>query len=428
VGLLIVLFVFLCTLGIRRLGWLQFLEFYAYDYFIRQQERASTSDPIVLVEMTEEDIHNADLDYPIYDNKLAELLKVLEASQPAVIGLDIWRDIAVPKSGIYLEEFNQVLAAHSNIVAIFTLAGIAPPPALKDRPERIAFNDNFPVDVEVDSTLPKVRRSLLFENAGTGQEFDSLPFRLAVHYLEQKGIEPRPDPEDPNSFRLGKARLRKFQPNDGAYVGADGGGWQMLLDFRCPNRFNRYTISQALAGQIPPGSLQDKIVLVGINTPSVLDERVTPVHRSHRGIELQAMTVNQLLRQALHGEQPLRFWKDWHEDAWVLVWCLLGGAIGYRVRSPWRFGPESLACLAVIGGSGWIAFAYGWWIPMAAPAMGYAPAAVLVTSYVSFREKRERGQLMQLFSKQVSCRPTSPRRFGNNAMTSWPASGHAPKS
>ena len=58
---------------------LQFLEFHAYDFFIRHQPKAATSDPIVLVEMTEADIHSPALDYPIYDDKLAELLSMLEA-------------------------------------------------------------------------------------------------------------------------------------------------------------------------------------------------------------------------------------------------------------------------------------------------------------------------------------------------------------
>ena len=127
VSALIVLLVFGGALLVRHLGLLQFLEFQAYDFFIRRQPRAASSEPIVLVEMTEEDIHSPELDYPIYDNKLAELLRLLEAAQPAVIGLDIWRDIAVPKNGAFLGEFNQVLQANSNIVAIFTLAGIRPP-------------------------------------------------------------------------------------------------------------------------------------------------------------------------------------------------------------------------------------------------------------------------------------------------------------
>src|SRR5688572_28787745 len=168
VSLLIVLFIFSCTLAVRHMGWLQFLEFHAYDFFIRHQPKSATTEPIVLVEMTESDIHHPSLDYPIYDNKLAELLRALETDRPAVIGLDIWRDIPVPKSGVYLDEFNQVLQSRPNIIAIFTLGGIAPPAVLKGNTDRIAFNDNFPVDEGVDDTIPKVRRSMLFADSSSG--------------------------------------------------------------------------------------------------------------------------------------------------------------------------------------------------------------------------------------------------------------------
>jgi adenylate cyclase len=407
VSLLIVLFVFCCTLIVRHLGWLQFLEFQAYDFFIRRQPKAATSDPIVLVEMTEADIHSPSLDYPIYDKKLAELLSKLEADHPAAIGLDIWRDIPVPKSGVGIHEFNQVLQAHSNIVAIFTLgdrekAPIAPPAILKTNSDRIAFNDNFPMDEQVDLTTPKVRRCALFANSTSGESFDSLPFRLAVLYLQRSGIEPQPDSTDPKSFLLGKARVRPLQANDGAYVGAATGEFQILLDFKCPDRFARYSVSKALSGDIPPGSLRDKIVLIGMNSPSVLDERVTPFRRNHLGVEVQALAVNQLLRHALEGERPLQFWNDWLEDAWVLLWCLVGGAVGYRVHSPWRFGPESLACLFALCGIAWLAFWNGWWIPLAAPAVAYAPAALLVTSYVAFHQRSMRSVLMKLYSRHVS--------------------------
>src|SRR5437762_3895599 len=118
---------------VLHLGWLQFLEFEAYDLFIRHQPRAASSAPIVLVEMTEADIHDPSLDWPIYDDKLAELLRRLEADGPAVIGLDIWRDLPVPKrNDAGIAQFNEVLQTHSNIVAIFTRdTHIAPPAVLK---------------------------------------------------------------------------------------------------------------------------------------------------------------------------------------------------------------------------------------------------------------------------------------------------------
>ncbi len=401
VSLLIVLLVFLCTLFVQRQGWFQFLEFQTYDFFIRHQPKVAAG-PIVLVEMTEADIHSDSLDWPIYDAKLAELLRVLEADQPTVIGLDIWRDIPVPKSGVGLREFNQVLERHTNIVAIFTLGGIAAPAILKSNADRTAFNDNLIVDYGVDHTIPKVRRSALYADSVSGDSFDSLPFRLALVYLQEKGIVPAPDPKDATSLRLGKARLRPLQANDGAYVGATTGEFQMLLDFKCPDKFTRHSFVEALSGQIPPGTLRDKIVIVGLNTQSVFDQSVTPIRRDHRGIEVQALIVNQLLRMALQGERPLQAWNDWFEDGWLVLWCLAGGGIGYWVRSPWRLAGTIFACLFSLAGIVWGAFSVGWWIPAVTPALGFIPAAALVVSYVSAQERSMRGVLMKLYSRHVS--------------------------
>src|SRR5262249_31141323 len=239
-------------------------------------------------------------------------------------------------------------------------------------------------------------------NSPSGVNFDSLPFRLAVLYLQQRGIEPEPDPGNAKAFRLGKARLRPLRPNDGAYVRASTGEFQMLLDFKCPDRFTRYTVSEAFSGRIPPGSLRDKVIIVGVNTPSVSDERVTPIRRDHPGIELQALTVNQLLREALAGEKPLRFWNDWLEDGWILLWCIAGGVIAYWARSPWRFALISVICVLGLAGIAWTAFCQGWWLPLATPIVGYVPAALLAISYVSSQERSMRAILMKLYSDQVS--------------------------
>jgi adenylate cyclase len=410
VSLLIALFVFIAVALVWQTGRLQFLEFHAYDFLIRRQPKATGDNSIVLVEMTENDIHSPALDYPIHDDKLAELLRNLEAAKPAVVGLDIWRDIPVPKSGEGLPQFNHVLQTYSNIIVIFTLdegategqAGIPPPAILQSNFDRIAFNDNFPPDVDVDRTVPKVRRATLIAETASGQSCYSLPFQLALLYLQQRGIEPLPVPGDATSFRLGKGLMRAFQPTDGSYVGADAKGSSMLLDFKSPENFSRYSFSEILAGHIPPEKLRDKIIIIGMKSVSVSDERVTPIHRNHRGIDLQAMTVNQLLRSALNGDQPLRFWNDWVEHGWILLWCMIGGAAGYWVRSSWRFAATVLLCLAGLAWIVWTAFAYGWWIPAVTPALGFVPATALVVSYISAHERSMRSVLMKLYSRHVS--------------------------
>jgi len=397
--LLIVLLVFVFSLFAQQRGRLQFLEFWVYDKMLLRQPKTASSEPLVLVEMTEQDIQNPSLDYPIYDNKLADLLNVLAAEEPAAIGLDIWRDIPVPKSGIYLNQLNEALLSHSNIVAIFTLNGIKPPAVLQSRRDQLGFNDNFPIDEQVDK---RARRTLLSADAPSGENFDSLALRLALIYLEKRGIGLALDSANTNLVRLGKTSLPELKSNDGAYVGADNKGWQILMDFKCPNNFKRFSVSDALAGKIPPGALKDKIVLIGMTAESVQDTVPTPIQFNQRGVQVQAMTVHQLLRAALEGTRPLRFWSDWLEAAWALLWCLVGGAIGYWVRSPVRFTGSLVAGLAALLWIGLSAFGAGWWIPIMWPALTCLPAAALLTSYISYEERRQRGLLMQMFSREVS--------------------------
>src|SRR5215475_2259144 len=205
----IVLLVFIYSMIAQQARWLQLLEFWAYDILLLHQPKAASSEPLVLVEMTEQDIQNPELDYPIYDNKLANLLNILAADEPAAIGLDIWRDIPVPKSGVYTNQLNEALLSHSNIVAIFTLGGIKPPAVLQSRHDQLGFNDNFVVDTHPLGDK-RVRRTLLYGDTPSGETFESLALRLALIYLERSGIRPMLDPADTSSLRLGKTSLPKL--------------------------------------------------------------------------------------------------------------------------------------------------------------------------------------------------------------------------
>lgn len=399
---LIILAVFFAAYFGRREGWLQFLEFRAYDFFLRQTPLLPSGDPIVLVELTESDIQNPDLDYPLTDEKLAELLQTIVDQHPAVIGLDFWRDVPVPKSGLHLTNLNQVLLENTNIVGIYTLDGIQPPGALMPFPDRLGFNDNFPVDNGVEKTTPKVRRTWLFVKAESGQRLDSFPFRMASTYLAQHGVDLGKLSADVVPFKLGRATVRPLSSDDGPYVGANAHDFQILLDFKHPADFTRFTITEALAGRIPPASLRDKIVLIGINAASVSDERVTPISYKHKGVEVQSVAVLQLLRWAQKGEQFLTFIPDWQGNIWMLAWCLVGGLIGFRLRSPWQFAAAVFLSMVALT---WVAqksFASGVWIPLAAPAAAFLPAAALVTSYISYHENKNRDHLMMIFAKQVS--------------------------
>src|SRR5438477_5053208 len=152
--------VFLLIAVLRELGLLQSIEFLAYDKFLAWRAGAETTDPrIVIVETTENDI--AKYDFPIPDNLLARLLDTIASAQPIAIGLDIYRDVAVPRDGSHLADLNRVLQQNQNIVGIFKFGDVAHPikvafpAALAGTPERYGFND-FPFE------LGAVRRAFLF--------------------------------------------------------------------------------------------------------------------------------------------------------------------------------------------------------------------------------------------------------------------------
>ncbi len=388
------------VLLVRNFGRFQWLELRVYDTFLRWRARNATDDPrIVLIEITEDDISNPKLgDWPVWDADLAKLLRILEDQKPCAIGVDLIRNLPVPKNGSQLGQLNEVLLGNDNIICIWRFGdahyrGIAPPAVLQPYPERLGIF-SFTPDFQIDKI---VRRGVLFMDDGTNA-FPSLTLQLAVLYLQAKGIPV----STVGNTRLGKTVFRPFEKDDGAYVNADAGGYQLLLDFKGPRKFQAYSLTQALSGQIPSGALRDKIVLVGVTAAYAMDYFVTPIEFQHRGLEVHAQMLNQLLRAALAGDQPLRVWPEWQELVWIFVWCLLGTAIGFWVRSPWKFVLLASVCLLALAGCAWWGFRMGWWILLVTPATAFLVSAIVVVSYASYYAKMQHGLVMNLFSKHVS--------------------------
>jgi adenylate cyclase len=388
------------VLTVRGLGMFQGTELRVYDTFLRWRAKNAPDDPrIVLIKITEDDISNPKLgDWPLWDADLARLLEILEEQHPAAIGVDMYRNLPVPKNGSQLTRLNDVLLSNNNIICIWNPGdtqhhGIAPPPVLKPYPERLGIN-SFTPDYQIDKI---VRRGLLYLYDGTNS-FPSLTLQLALLYSLSKGVPF----ETEGNIRLGKTVFRPFEKNDGAYVNADAGGYQMLMDFKGPKNFQSYTLAEALSGQIPPGALRDKVVILGVTAEYAMDYFVTPIEYQHRGVEVHAQMLSQLLRAALAGDRPLEVWPDWKESIWVFVWCLLGTALGYWVRSPWKFVLLTSACLLALGACAWWSFRAGLWILSATPGTAFLVSAVVVVSYASYYEKTQRGSIMSLFSKHVS--------------------------
>ena len=117
---------------------------------------------------------------------------------------------------------------------------------------------------------------------------------------------------------------------------------------------------------------------------------------------MHAHVVSQLLRSALEGSRQIAVLGDKQEGLWTLLWGIMGGALGFWVRSPWRFSLLGGCGLFVLSFAAYFSFLSGWWIPLVPPVVAWLVAAALVTAYMSNQEKKERAVLMQLFSRHVS--------------------------
>ena len=391
---------FIFIIGIRWTGALEYLELAAYDVFMRLTPGISSVHiPIVLIEISEKDIQQQGR-WPLTDSTVAEILTKLTNCKPRAIGLDIFRDIPVPPG---TRKLNAILKRNHHIITVmkFGDGGVAPPPVLRGT-NQVGFND-----IIMDSG-GIVRRGLLFLDNGKTVSycFDLL---LALIYLQKEGITARPDKTNPQYLRLGKSTIRPFEKNDGGYIRADARGYQYFLDFRGNGvPFPSYSLQDLLSGKVDPRSIQNKIVLVGVAAQSVKDVFYTPYSRGLSGdkqipgIILHAHIVSQLLSLALGESSPIRTSGELQETLWILLWSLLGGFMGFRVRSPWLFSIFGTTGLLVLSLTTYLAFLQRWWIPSVPPAMTWLISAAIVTAYVSNREKKQRKTLMQLFSKHVS--------------------------
>ena len=392
---------FLAVLALRQLGALQPLELAIYDRWTAARAAArAVDDRVVLVGATEEDI--ARLGWPASDATLAELMQKIFAQKPAALGLDIYRDAPRPPGS---EEFNALIRKQPDFVGVRKIGtareqGVAGPPALEDG-DKVGF-----ADVASDPG-GIVRRGMLFLDDDKGTQL-SFPLRLALRHLAAEGIAPAPGEPDPSHIRIGRTTIPPFEANDGGYIGADAGGYQVLLDFAGgPEPFRRYSFGEVLDGKAPQDAFRGRVAIVGVTAPSVKDFFETPFSQDDAaatvyGVTLHAHVVAQLLRMALDGATPLGVFPEYAELAWLALWCALGALAGLYVHGLGRFAALALAGLALNALVAWALFRLGFWLPLAPQSLGWLAAAALVTAYSLHLERTQRGQLMSIFSRYVA--------------------------
>jgi adenylate cyclase len=211
---------------------------------------------------------------------LSKLITTINQQQPRAIGLDLYRDLPVAPG---TNELAAILHSTPNLVGIEKVIGeaVQPSPILKQK-NQVAF-----VDLIKDRD-GKVRRGLLSIELNHDLLQFGLANRLALMYLAPEAIEPQPI-QNTQKIALGKGEIVPFQKNDGGYIDADDGGFQILINYRGnEHNFQQISITDVLNRQIPPDLMRDRIVLVGSIAPSLNDFFATPYsdsrHNQHQDL------------------------------------------------------------------------------------------------------------------------------------------------
>lgn len=400
----ICLLVFAGVVLLWRTGHLQFAEFLAYDRYIKANGPSPNDDsPVVVIGITEEDLHRLGT-YPIPDDALADALRNVLQAEPAAVVVDIYRDLPVAgKDPSGLARLAALFKEHPHLIAIQRLGlgndpAVRPPPFLAGQPEQIGFNDFSILDQDIDDS---VRRATLMMWE-FGDVFYSDPLLATLIYLEKHGIDYDISGSASKEVRLGQSWIRRFERNQGAYVNADTSGYQILLGFHGPEKYRTYSFTEAREGTFPGPSLRGKVVLVGPLADSLKDFVDTPLKSRHPGLLMHAQIVDQLVALATGHETQMRAWTEWQETFWILGWCAAGTLAGFRARSPVVLAGSFFGGLGLLVGAFLLGMQANLWLLLAAPVAGFTFTTALSVAHQTYLERRQRAVLMNLFAQHVS--------------------------
>lgn len=368
------------AIALQSTGCLQFFEKAALDQFFRLRDASvlpETFSPVTLIAVTEADLKALN-QWPLTDAKLAEAIATIRQANPAVIGLNLHRDLPVGEGQAQLEQLFHTtsnLIAVEKVVADSPTAEVPAPSTLKAL-QQVAFSDLLP---DPDG---KLRRHLLSLETQGGERHFSLGARLALEYLAQQGIEQEVTYANPSEIRLGQAVFEPLSASDGGYARTDVGGYQMLANFHSsPEVFERASLTELLADEVPEHLLRDRVVILGVTAPSLQNPFYIPSTRSPEqawyGIELQADLASQMIAAA-QGERSLLqgvpMGLGW---LWIGLWAG-GGSVLAAYLPRHRFSLLALPFgLMLLGGAGYGLFLQGWWMVVAAPGLAFVTSGLL---------------------------------------------------
>ncbi|MEY3125616.1 MAG: hypothetical protein RLZZ573_2136 [Pseudomonadota bacterium] len=200
----------------------------------------------------------------------------------------------------------------------------------------------------------------------------------------------------------GVDRVLLTQGNKSLAIPVDG-RIATLVPYRGPGgvdggSFRYVSAADVLAKRLPPGSLKDKIILVGTTAPGLLDLRVTPVGETYPGVETHA----NLISGFLDGNVLVK--PDYSIGYEVVLLSVAGLilALGLPMLSALRAVALSVGVVSLlIGINSWLYLSHGLVLPLSASLTMAFTAFALNMSYGYLVESRSKRELANLFGTYV---------------------------
>ncbi len=382
----------LAVWGLSRAGLLEPAELQGYDRLVNARGFTPPHTDLAFVDFDDESIATLGV-YPIPREVLAQILEIIAAGGPEVIGLDVLLSEKRPAEAEGERRLAAALGKAGNVVLVSNFGSRQLPPSeplpdFKEQSLDVAFGNMI---VDGDGFVRRMYLGVRSKDyAGV-----SFPVALATNFL-QKPLEPG---------RLGRFRLA------GNEIPLDDSGFDAsLIGYWSEHPAQVFPAQRVLEPGFDPAPLKGKVVIVGQSSSKAHDRFATPVFRASvgrrwvSGPEIHAAAVATLLTGRTMGiVQPPTLWAVNVLLAWGVVLLVI------LLRPAFAVAAAAMAVVGTYFAAQQLFVASHFWMRFVSTEAGLLLALPAELGFRFLQERQlkseaeaERKELMSIFGRYVS--------------------------